>query len=111
MIEKIVKKYLSENLTVPVKLEKPEKQNPPYVVIDKTGTRRKDFIETTTLALQSYGETKQKAAELNEIVKAAMDNLISLPIISASDLDTDYDFTNTQTKEYRYQAIYNVTTL
>ena len=49
-----------------------------------------------------------KASELNEIVKEKMDDLITLPNISKSSLNSDYNFTDTQTKKYRYQAVYDI---
>ena len=58
--------------------------------------------------MQSYGPSLFEAAELNERVKAAMDDLIQLPDIISSDLDSDYNFTDTSTKRYRYQAVYDI---
>ena len=51
----------------------------------------------------------QKAAELNETVKAAMDELAELRGIGSVSLNSDYNFTDSTTKQYRYQAIYNIT--
>ena len=60
------------------------------------------------LALQSYGATLYQAAELNEQVKAAMEDIVELDLISRAELNTDYNFTDTQTKRYRYQAVYDL---
>ena len=59
--------------------------------------------------MQSYAPSLFEAAELNERVKAAMDDLILLPDIFSAKLDSDYNFTDTATKQYRYQAVYNIT--
>ena len=45
---------------------------------------------------------------LNERVKAAMGKMVSLDDISKAELNTDYNFTDPETKEYRYQAIYDL---
>ena len=49
------------------------------------------------------------AASLNEEVKQAMDDLISLNEICRSQLNSDYNFTDRNKRIYRYQAVYDVT--
>ena len=49
------------------------------------------------------------AAALNEEVVAAMAQAIILPSISRCKLNNAYNFTDTATKEYRYQAVYDIT--
>lgn len=107
MIEVKLLNYLKSELPVPVVFERVS-NNPPFVLLDKTGTRRTNGVTTSTFAIQSYGETMAKSAELNELVKSALDNFITLEDVSASFLNSDYNFTNTQTKEYRYQCIYDI---
>ena len=109
MIEKIVLDYLNGVLSVPAYLEKPEKPPIRYVLIEKTGSSRENFINTATLALQSYAESLFLASSLNEEVKEAMDNIIVLNDIGKSELNSDYNFTDTTKKKYRYQAIYDLT--
>lgn len=108
MIEKTVLDYLAEELSVPVYMEKPA--NPPasYVIVIKTGSGVTNFIFRATIVIQSIAETLYKAALLNEEVKNAMDQIITLPEITHSSLNSDYEFTNTQTKERRYQAVYDL---
>lgn len=109
MIEKILLEYLSEHLDVPVYLEKPP--NPPkkMVLVEKTGSDRTNRIDGATIALQSYGGSLVDTIELNEQVKAVMDNIIELDSIGGCDFSTDYNFTDTQTKQHRYQAVYFIT--
>ena len=108
MIEKIVLDYLSENLNVPAYMEMPERQPERFVLIEKTGGSVEDFVHSATLALQSYAESMYEAAALNEEVKKAMDNIIILDSVSKSQLNTDYNFTDTKKKKYRYQAVYDL---
>ena len=108
MIEKIVLDYLNSVLDVPVYMERPEDPDPKYVLLEKTGSGRSNHINRATIAAQSYALTKYEAAELNEAVKAAMDNLIELDSIARSALNSDYDFTDTRSKQYRYQAVYDI---
>ena len=53
MVEKIVKDYLQSSLGIPVRLEEDKLTNE-YVLIEKTGSSKKDHISTATIAIQSY---------------------------------------------------------
>ena len=46
---------------------------------------------------------------LNEAVKEAMVGFAELGNITRVELQTDYNFTNTATKQYRWQAVYLIT--
>ena len=109
MIERILIEYLNDALTQPVYVERPE--NPPreYVIIQKTGSSKRNQIETAMIAFQSYSESLYEAALLNEDVKEAVENSVTLPEISSAKLNSDYNFTNTAMKQYRYQAVFNIT--
>lgn len=109
MIETVILEYLNQNLDVPVYMERPEKDIGEFVVLEKLGAGRTDHINKATFALQSFGNTLFRAAEINEDVKAAMDDLILLTEISRSQLNSDYNYTDTEKKRYRYQAVYDVT--
>lgn len=110
VIEKLIFDYLTTELSpVPVYTEQPKNKPNTYVVIEKTGSGRENHINTATLALQSYAPTMFGAAYLNESVKDAMDNAITLPEVAASRLNSDYNYTDTTTKQYRYQAVYDLT--
>lgn len=111
MIETTVLNYLNTQLDEPVYMSIPEGEEIPkeHVLIQKTGSSRTNHIAYATFALQSYGTSLYAAAVLNDKVKAAMDGLIVLHEISASRLNSDYNFTDTQTNRYRYQAVYDIT--
>lgn len=109
MIEVTILKYLGEHLDVPVYMEEPEQPPKSYVLIERTGAQETDCIETTTLAIQSYGEMLYDAASLNMEVKAVIKNATELPTVSAVYINSDYNFTDTETKRYRYQCVAVVT--
>ena len=50
-----------------------------------------------------------EADELNAAVNLAADGLIENDLISRAALNSDYNFTDTAKKGYRYQAVYNIT--
>ncbi|MBQ3321893.1 MAG: hypothetical protein IJH05_03500 [Firmicutes bacterium] len=107
MIEKIVLDYLSEALDYPVYLEHQEVDE--YVMIEKTGSGFEDQISSATLAIQSHARSMLRAIEINQEVKEAMKSIIILDDISSVRLNSDYNFTDTETKHYRYQAVYDLT--
>lgn len=110
MIEKTILDYLSECLPdVPVYMEVPADRPALFVVIEKTGSSRINHIDSATIAVQSYGATLYDAAALNERVKAAMLDAITLDSISRTALNSDYNYTDTTSHHYRYQAVFDVT--
>lgn len=107
MIEETIINYLKKTLDIPVSIERPSKEKK-FVLIDKTGSGEENKIKSATIAIQSYDETLYKAATLNEEVKVAMEGMSSETNISSVKLNTDYNFTDAETKEYRYQAVYDL---
>lgn len=107
MIEKILRDYLLEVLSVPVYMQKPEKlTEDEYVIIEKTGSSVTNHIETATVAVQSYSSSLYGAAVINKAVKQAMRDAEALNDIAGIRLNTDYNFSDTATKQYRYQAVF-----
>lgn len=108
MIEKTVLQHLSNTLPAQVCMEVPE--NPPdkFVLVEKTGSSQVNRINHATLAVQSWAGSMMEAAELNEQVKTSMDELSGFDDISACRLNSDYNFTDTTTKHYRYQAVFDL---
>lgn len=108
MIEIIIKEFLDSHLIVPVFMEHPE--NPPknYVLFEKTGSSKRNHLLSSTFAFQSYAPSMYQAAQLNEMLKDAVEELITLDEISRVSLNSDYNFTDTETKDYRYQAVFDI---
>lgn len=108
MVEKIVLQYLNSRLDVPSYMERPDKPPDEYIVIEKTGGGTNNHIKRAMFAIQSYAQSLLRAAELNEEVKTAMEDIIVLDDISRCGLNSDYNFTDTKTREYRYQAVFDL---
>lgn len=109
MIEEIIRGYLAERLDCPVLLEAPERPPKRYIVMEKTGSGQRNRISSAVIAIQSYGGSLYEAACLNEKVKALMDEATVLDAVGGIALDSDYNFTDATTKNYRYQAVYDIT--
>lgn len=115
MIEKIIYDYLSARLPseenpVGAYMEIPAGgTEPPFVVIQKTGSGMVDgVVFQATIAIQSYGKTLYEAAQLSELVKALMANAVTLSEVARCRLNSDYNFTDTTKREYRYQAAFDI---
>lgn len=108
MIEKIYLDYLAETLETPVFTEEPLNKPKEYYLLEKTGSGFENQIYTATLTIQSYGGSLFRAAELNEILIQAMHNSVVLDEIGSCRLNSDYNYTDTSTKRYRYQAVFDI---
>lgn len=110
MIEKILYDYLNQTLNVPAFLEKPETVPTKYVLIEKTGSNQNMTLKESTFAIQSHAETLYETVSLNEDVKRAIFEMAeAVNEVYICHLNSDYNYTDTQAKEYRYQAVFNIT--
>lgn len=108
MIEEIIRNYLT-GAGVTAYMEIPEGGGVlPYIVIERTGGGEENHIRSATVAIQSYAETLYGAAQLNEQVLALMEDITLLPEVSSCELNSDYNYTDTTKKIYRYQAVYDL---
>ena len=108
MIEKTVLDYLNEHSSVPWYMETPIDPPVKYGLIQKTGSSMNNHIYRATIAVQSLADSLYEAAELNEETKRLMFSIVDLNEISASRLNSDYNYTNPNAKKYRYQAVFDL---
>lgn len=109
MVELIVLNYLKSNL-IEAYMELPAGADPQkFVVIQKTGSGRvAKGVQSATVSIQSYGKSLYEAASLNEQIKVLMDGIISLESVCSCRINSDYNYTDTTTKRYRYQAVFDI---
>lgn len=107
-IETTVLSYLSERLDVPVSFEVPKGPPSLYVVLEKTGHTVDNKIHTTYIAAKSTGKSLVEVMRLNNRILEIMPGLVDEVDIFRCESQGDYDFTNTETKERRYQAIFEI---
>ena len=109
MIEVTILSFLLDQLSAPVSLEVPVNKPDEFVVFEKTGSGERNHIVSATIAIQSCStKSLYRAANLNDQVKKAMKNIVGLNQISRCKLNTDYNFTDRESKTYRYQAIFDL---
>lgn len=109
MIEKYLKDYLNDALSVPAYLERPADCPDSFVIIERTGSLNREKIGGATIAIQSHAPSMYETVCLNEEVLEAMEDAITVNEITSCRLNTSYNFTNPNTKEYRYQAVFELT--
>lgn len=113
MIEQTVQSYLAADIDVPVLLEVPEGPEVPdrFVVLERIAGGRRNLLRTASFAIQSYSLTSMyDAAVLDEKVRDVMDDMAAiLGNIGACRMASNYNFTDTSTKRYRYQCTYDIT--
>lgn len=107
MVETIIKNYLESVQEIPVLFEQQAGLEEVYIV-EKTGGGETNYIRTAMLTIQSYAATKARAAQLNEALIGYMLAAVGLPDVSSVELNSNYDFTDTATKSYRYQAVFDI---
>lgn len=108
MIEVVILNHLNSVLSVPAYMEIPKDQPESFVVLEKTGSGKRNRLCSATFAVQSYAPTMYAAASLNEEAKAAMESAVELNEVTSVALNSDYNYTDTASKKYRYQAVFDI---
>ena len=109
MIEKVILDYLNAEMTCPVKMETPKTPPEKYVLIEKTSSALDEHLYRSTIAIQSYAGTLYDAASLSaEVVELMAYGLDEKEEVISVSLNSEYNFTDTSTKKYRYQAVFDI---
>ena len=108
-IESRIITYLQDTLKVDAYAEIPaDPDGRTFLLVDKTGSARTNQIPSAIMAVQSFAPSKAEASALNDRVVAAMLALPEQPDISACRLNSDYEYTDTSLKLYRYQVLFEI---
>lgn len=109
MIEITVLEYLKTIFTtIPVVMEIPHGVGDEFILIEKTGSEQSDRLWHSTFAVQSWAGSMYRAMSLNSEVVDAMLAITSVKEVSKVELNSDYNYTDTETKHYRYQAVFDI---
>lgn len=112
MIEDIVREHLIDEIQLPVYLEEPERPPQRYILLEKTGSggdSAAHAVASAMMIIQSYAPSMVSAALLNERVKQAMWRLEADDRVCRVRCNSDLNYTDTQTRRYRYQALFEIT--
>lgn len=108
-IEEFVILYLSGRLPVRVSGDVPSPVPTSFVTVEKTGAGRENRINSATIAVQCWAETRDAAAQLCALAESAMYAIAGEPEISRCSLDTSYNFPDQARNKPRYQAVFSLT--
>ena len=107
MIEAIIRDYLQKMVGVPVYAVVPKTVPKRYYVIEKTGGGLTNRVRDAMITVQSYAESMAAASAMNDYI---IDVMVSAdtPEIASVRLNSDYNYTDPTTKQFRYQAVFDV---
>jgi len=105
IIEKTIRDFLSSRLNVPVYCERPEKKPEAFVIVSKAGSSRTDRLNRANISILANAGTLYDAMTLDQQIKDIMD-ADDIPDVNCV-FEGDYNYTDTASKTYRYQCIYN----
>lgn len=113
MIELVLLDYLKTKFDIPVVME--EINEDEYIKIQKTGSSINERIPSSSFAIQCYSTSLYNAALLNEELKKVLlgdggdyMGIAELKEVNKCSLNSDYEYTDTTTKKYRYQATFDL---
>jgi hypothetical protein len=111
MFEVTLRNYLVDSLSAPVYFDMPKDYPSKFFVIERTGGTQVNHIWHSTFAIKSYSKNSlYEAIQLNdELVNAMLNGLISISEVASVDLNGNYNYTDTASKIYRYQAVFDIT--
>ena len=111
LIEAAVISHLSAMLnTDNVFAERPIDPPDEYYIVERTSSSEINHIQSSMVAVQSIsGTSLLRAAEMSEAVRKVMPLIVRYyEDVCSCKLNSMYNFTDTSTKQYRYQAVYDV---
>ena len=111
LIEAAVIGHLSNMLgTDNVFAERPVDPPEEYYIIERTSSGEINHIQSSMIAVQSIsGVSLLRAAEMSEAVRRVMPLIVqNYEDVCSCKLNSMYNYTDTTTKQYRYQAVYDV---
>ena len=110
LIEAIVIAHLATALnSTAVFAERPKTPPAKYWLVEKTAAKEENHIVQATIAVQSISSKSfLEAAQMSHDAEAAMRSLISVDNVGSSKLNSAYNFTDPETLEYRYQAVFDI---
>ena len=109
MIDTKILEYLNSKLNIKTYMEQPKKKPEKFYILERTAGGLTNQISEGSFVVQSYAPTLYETSAMNDAMKGVFLNLIELPEISRVVLNSDYNYTDPTTQQYRYQANFVVT--
>lgn len=111
VIEEKLRAFIMDKADIECFFEEPELSFRPdkYYIVEKLGGSERNHLTTAQFAVQSYAPSMLEAMAMNHAVIEVLKGFSILDSVCRCARVSDYNFTDTQTHRYRYQAIFNVT--
>lgn len=104
-VERVVAQRLMGATGIKAVLEVPEDRPTEFISVEMTGgTREKLFIQHASLAVQSWAQTRQRAAEIARLVEQAAPGLTEEPNIFRAVANGTYRWPDPDSRQARYQT-------
>ena len=107
MIEVALRKYLEENLSVPVVMEHPKKPASKFVLLQLADGGQINYVDAATFFVTVYADSLYEAAEIKEQVKDLLFDAVQLPGISKSSIGQEQAGTDSANHVYQYNLTFN----
>ena len=110
-IELLLVRLLNDALDIPVSTDIPANRPDNFVVLERTGGRRRHGYDTPTVAIQVYGKDRVNASKSADTVARALESLVSHPTIGSVSITGPYNYPDLDAKHSRYQLTVNLVTV
>ena len=110
MIEVTLYDFLKTKITdIPIYFEVPKVMPEQFYVLEKTGSNLDEHLWHSTFAVKSYSSSLYGAASLSEDVRdTILEEFVLEDSVAKVSLNSEYNFTDTSEKKYRYQAVFDI---
>ena len=108
MIELELKKHLEDRTKLDVYLMLPINKPKEFISFERIGGNYDNMLKSSTFTIQSWGESLFSVATLNERIKDYLNEFVENEKVSKVKINSDYNFTDTTTKKYRYQIVVEI---
>lgn len=109
MIEVTVKNAIETYTGIATYMEIPKNHPDTFAIIERVGGSQDEHISYAMISVQIYAPSMGYAAQACDTISQAMlYEAINEPDISSVALNAKYNATDTETKKYRYQAIFDI---
>lgn len=104
---------IRERVYAETPVDKPDDEPDEYLIVEQTGSGDENHIENKMVVVQTISRDRNnglsKVMAINENVIAAMKKMPEYADVFRCHLNTDYNFTDTSSKKYRWQAVFDIT--
>ncbi len=103
-VERVVARRLMDATGVKAVLEVPEDRPREFISVELTGSGPGLYPKTCSLAVQSWAETRRRAAEIAGLVEQAVYGLADEPNVFKAYPDGTYRWPDPDSRQERYQT-------